>query len=191
MDILHETISSHCHKSNGLAERSIQTLIKAKLNSEDHFLALLSLNSQSDQNGISRAEKLFGRKLRTTLPSLIQFTQSTTTEKHTVTQNLKRNLPEFAPGTTVRIRIDEQNPWNRNGIVVSQNNRPRSSNILNERGSILARSRRPLIPTSEKVNIKHDYDNVIPASNTSTHPSLMIDNQHEKPTRQNDILRKI
>ena len=91
----------------------------------------------------------------------------------------------------MRIRIDEQNPWNRNGIVVSQNNRPRSSNILNERGSILARSRRPLIPTSEKVNIKHDYDNVIPASNTSTHPSLMIDNQHEKPTRQNDILRKI
>ena len=88
----------------------------------------------------------------------------------------------------MRIQTDEQNPWNRKGIVVSQNNRPRLSNILNERGSILARSRLPLIPTSEKFNIKHDYDNVIPASNTSIHPSIMIDNQHEKPTRE-DVYR--
>ena len=64
-------ISPHYHQSKGLAERSIQTvkqtLNKAKLNSEDHFLAMLSLNSQSDQNGTSSAEKLFGRKLRTYL----------------------------------------------------------------------------------------------------------------------------
>ena len=39
-------ISPHHHQSNGLAERSIQTvngtLNKAKLNSEDHFLAIFS-----------------------------------------------------------------------------------------------------------------------------------------------------
>ena len=112
-DIVHKTISPHYHQSNGLTERSIQTVkrtLKAKLNSEDHFLAMLSLNSQPDQNGTSPAEKLFGHKLRT-LPSLIPFTQSTITEKHTVTHNLKRNLPEIASGTTVRIRTDEQNLW--------------------------------------------------------------------------------
>ena len=53
-DILHKTISPHYHQSNDLAERSIrtvkQTLNKAKLNSEDHFLAMLSLNSQLDKN---------------------------------------------------------------------------------------------------------------------------------------------
>ena len=80
----------------------------------------------------------------------------------------------------MRIRTDEQNLWNKKGIVVSQNNRPRSYDILNERGKILARNRRHLIPTTENFNIKHDYDNAIPVSNTSTHPNLMTDNQHEK-----------
>ena len=77
-------ISPHHHQSNGLAERSIQTvngtLNKAKLNSEDHFLAMLSLISQPDQIETTPAEKLFGHKLRTTLPSFIPFTQSSTSE---------------------------------------------------------------------------------------------------------------
>ena len=136
---------------------------------------MLSLNSQSDQNETSPAKKLFGHKLRTILPSLIPLTQSTTTEKHTVTHNLKLNLPEIAPGTTVWIRTDEQNLWDKKGIVVSQNN-------------ILARNRRHLIPTTEKFNIKNDYDNAIPVSNTSPYPNLMIDNQHEKPKLE-DVYR--
>ena len=136
---------------------------------------MLSLNSQSDQNETSPAKKLFGHKLRTILPSLIPLTQSTTTEKHTVTHNLNLNLPEIAPGTTVWIRTDEQNLWDKKGIVVSQNN-------------ILARNRRHLIPTTEKFNIKNDYDNAIPVSNTSTYPNLMIDNQHEKPKLE-DVYR--
>ena len=58
--ILHKTISLHYHQSNGLTERSIQTvkqtLNKAKRNSENHFLAMLPLNSQLDQNGTLPAE---------------------------------------------------------------------------------------------------------------------------------------
>ena len=105
--MLHKTIILHYHQSNVLAEKSIQTvkrtLNKAKFHSEDHFLAMLTLNSQPGQNGTLPAEKLFGHKLRATLPSL-PFTQSTTTEKyHTVTQNLRRKLPDIAPRTTVRI----------------------------------------------------------------------------------------
>ena len=51
-DILHKTVSPHYHQSNSLAERFIQTVKRtpneAKLNSEDHFLEMLSLNSQPD-----------------------------------------------------------------------------------------------------------------------------------------------
>ena len=94
---------------------------------------MLSLNSQPDQNGTSPAKKLFVRKLRTTLIWLIPFTQSSTTEKHTVTHSLKCNLPEIAPGTTVQIQTNEQNLWDKKGIAVSQNNCPQLYNILNER----------------------------------------------------------
>ena len=185
-DILHKAISPHYQQSNDLAERSIQTvkqtLNKSKLNSEDHLLVMLSQNSQPDQNGTSPTGKLFSHKLRTILPSPMPFTQSTTTEKHTVTHNLKCNLPEISPGTTVQIRANKKNLLDKKGVVVSQNNRPRLYDILNKRGNILARNRFHLIPTTEKFNFKNDYNNAIPVSNTSTHSDLLIDNQHEKPT---------
>ena len=88
----------------------------------------------------------------------------------------------------MRSRAAEQNLWDKKGIVVSQNNRPRSYDILNKRGNTLARNHRHLIPTTEKFNIKHNYDNAIPVSNTSTHSNLVIDNLHEKPTLK-DVYR--
>ena len=54
-----------------------------------------------------------------------------------------------------------------------------------ERWNILASNRGHLIPKIEKFNIKHDYDNAIPVSNTSTHPNLIIGNPHEKPSLEN------
>ena len=77
---------------------------------------MLSLNSQPNYNGNSTAEKLFDHKLRTTEPLLIPFTQKVATEQHTVTQNLRRKLPEIAPGTTVRIRTDEKNFWDKKKV---------------------------------------------------------------------------
>ena len=91
-DIIHKTISPHYDQSSSLAERSIQTakrtFNKGKVNSEDNFLAVLSLNSRPNQNGISPAEKLFSHKSRTTLPLLIPSTQSAAAEKHICVYNL-------------------------------------------------------------------------------------------------------
>ena len=75
------------------------------------------------------------------------------------------------------------------GIIVSKKDRPQTYVLLNERGNKLARNRPHLVSTIEKFNIKHDYVNAIPASNTSTHANLMIDNQHKNPTLE-DVYRK-
>ena len=71
-DFKHQTVSPHYHQSYGLVERSIQTvkrtLKKAKYDQQDEYLALLFLNSQPNENGISPAQKLFNRQLHTNLP---------------------------------------------------------------------------------------------------------------------------
>ena len=46
-----------------------RTLKKAKLANEDHYLSILFLNSQPDENGFSPAHNLFNRPIRTNLPS--------------------------------------------------------------------------------------------------------------------------
>ena len=91
-DILQKTIRPHCHQSNSLAERSIQTvkqnLNKAKVNYGDNFLTMLSLNSRPNQNRTSPAEKLFSHKSRPILPLLIPSTQNAATKKHICVYNL-------------------------------------------------------------------------------------------------------
>ena len=56
-------MSLNFHQSNGLVEHAIQTvkctLKNAKLPNEDHFLSMLFLNTQPDENGLSPAHKLF------------------------------------------------------------------------------------------------------------------------------------
>ena len=73
MDFEHRTISLHFHQSHGLVECSIQTvkhtLKKAKLANEDHYLSILFLDSQPDENGLPPAHKLFNRPIRTNLRS--------------------------------------------------------------------------------------------------------------------------
>ena len=114
-----------------------------------------------------------------------------------IKDDIVHKLPEITPGTTVWIWTDEENLWGKKGIIVSQNNQPQLYNILNERGNILAKNRCHIIPTTKKFNINHDYNNAIPVSNTSTHPNLMTNSQHEKPTlkdvyrtKSGDIVKK-
>ena len=73
-DFKHQTVSPYYHQSKGLVQWSIQTvkltLKKAKYDQHDEYLALLFLNSQPNENGISPAEKFFNCQLCTNLPSV-------------------------------------------------------------------------------------------------------------------------
>ena len=92
------------------------------------------------------------------------------------------------PGTIVRIRTDEQNHCDKKVSLWVKKDRPQTYVLLKERGNKLARNRPHLVSTIKKFNFRHDYVNVIPASNTSTDANLMIDNQHKNPTLE-DVYR--
>ena len=90
------------------------------------------------------------------------------------------SLPNISQGNTVRIRTDEQNLWDKKGIVIKQTNRPRSYDVLNENGNVMIRNRRHLISTNKKFTEKFSYS-------ISYHPPLDYQkgSQHRKrPIRQ-------
>ena len=70
-------------------------------------------------------------------------------------------LPNIPKGNAVRIRIHEQNLWDKKDIVIKQINRPRLQDDLSENGNLIIRNYRHLIPTNEKFTNKFTYDNII------------------------------
>ena len=69
--LTHTTSSPQFPQANGAAERVVHT-IKDLNKSDDPYLAILTDRSTPLENGYSPAERLMGRKLRTTIPTTLQ-----------------------------------------------------------------------------------------------------------------------
>ena len=130
------------------------------------------MNSLPDENSLSPAHKLFNRPIRTNLPSAKPQPKPSTTNTAIEPQTQNR-LSTLKPGDTVRIRTDEEKTWDKKGSVIAPNDRPRSYNVLNEKGNLIIRNCRHLIPTNEKFIVKHDYDNIIEPSETTSQKTLV------------------
>ena len=100
-------------------------LKKAKHDQQDKYVALLFLNSQPNENGISPAQELFNHQLRTNLPSVkLLLSQNSFVTKTPGPHKTTHSLLNISQGNTVTIRTDEKNLWDKKGIVKKQNNRP-------------------------------------------------------------------
>ena len=109
---------------------------------------------------------MFGRHPRTTLPSIIptRFNQiekdPSIKEKY---DKKSKDLPPISPDTTVRIYSrSKYGNWKQKGEVISKRHKPRSYDVINEKGNIIRRNRWQLLPTNETFNEveTNNYDEI-------------------------------
>ena len=184
-DFDHDTSSPPYPKSNGLVERTIQTvkktLKKAHRRNEDVYLAMLALKTTPLSDGFSPAAKLFGRNIRTNLPSA-EEEEGIIKQKTSEKVNLKeKEIKPINPGTTVRLRTDKQKDWTEKGVIVEKTSKPRSYMVQNSKGNIVRRNRKHLLPTKERfeVQIEDELDYLLQGS--LSNPEENVDGR-EHPT---------
>ena len=79
----HTTSSPHFPQSNGLAERTVQTVKNILKENQDPYLAILTYRStQLPWCGLSPAQLLMGRQLRTNLPQISEQLKPSWTHLH-------------------------------------------------------------------------------------------------------------
>uniref|UniRef100_A0A3Q0S4A5 Integrase catalytic domain-containing protein n=1 Tax=Amphilophus citrinellus TaxID=61819 RepID=A0A3Q0S4A5_AMPCI len=148
MDIKHLTSSPHHPQGNGHAERAVQTA-KRILKEEDPLLALMCYRSTPcATTGVSPAELLMGRKIRTTLPTLEKNLQPKWPNRKTAFYYNRRHgarpLSPLRPGDAVVTKLDQERTWVTPAVVDKECVTPRSYLIHTPHGTLFWRNRRHL-----------------------------------------------
>ena len=163
-EFTHTTSSPTYLKSNGMAERSVQTikqlLKKAEKSGEDPYIAIQAHRAYPDPStGLPPAERLFGRKIRTRLTSFHESKRqfpnddyssqrrSIAMKQKTYQDRSAKEHPPIQQGSTVRMYKDSS--WQIKARVIRREQHPRSYKIQTEEGKILQRNRRDLLQTKE------------------------------------------
>ena len=145
------TSSPHYPKSNGLAERYVQTIkhfMKAcEHQSEDIYRSLLSYRETPLTGSIySPAEMLFNRNIRSNLPITTAMLkpivvqarermESNQAKQKAYYDRGTRELPELQPGSKAFVRTDEESEW-QPGVVVDSHEAPRSYWVDNGQNTV-------------------------------------------------------
>ncbi|MCG7875843.1 MAG: RNase H-like domain-containing protein, partial [Candidatus Thiodiazotropha endolucinida] len=147
-------------QSNGLAERAVRTVKNLLKKAEDPYLAMLAYrNSVIDTDiMLSPAEIMFGRKLKTTLPTSAPLLEPTGRPKNLKRRFRKRQkkqkgyydrgskpLKPLKPGENVLMQ--GKNTWTP-ATVTEEHSTPRSYIVENQYGQQYRRNRRHLRSTS-------------------------------------------
>lgn len=154
------TSSPRYPRSNGEAERAVQTVKNLLKKSQDPYLALLAYRSTPLQNGYSPSELLMGRKLRSTVPALPQKPRWPDFNSLTERERLLKGKSEMAYNRRHRAKAltplhTKQNVWIRDekryGAIVDHHSTPRSYLVQpGTGGGILRRNRAHLIPVDRQ-----------------------------------------
>ncbi|KAL7859480.1 hypothetical protein SRHO_G00146270 [Serrasalmus rhombeus] len=182
----HVTSSPQHAQANGKAEKGVhiikQILKKTTDSKSDPYLALLSYRAAPLECGLSPAELLMNRKLRTTLSCYTDIKHNTGIQ--TKLENMKQKqrydkstkpLSPLAKDHVVRIQ--DQDAWNRKATVLQEVG-PRSYEVKTEEGHVLRRNRRSLLKTKETFTETEKESNAFSAdaaSNADNNGHLHVD----------------
>lgn len=198
-DFEHVTSSPHNPQANGHAERAVQ-VAKRILRQDDPHLALMCYRATPHSStGVSPAELLMGRKIRTTLPILKKNLQPKwpnrllVRERDALSKRQQafyfnrrhgvRDLPELQPGDAVLMKLDGEKSWKGPVQVRTQESAPRSFVVEAPKGEgEMRRNRRHLqkVP-AECLNADNDCETT--AKSPLNVEKLYISNA-EKPVLQ-------
>lgn len=161
----HITTSPYHHQANGMVERANQTvrhmLEKADGKRIDFYLALLNFrNTPKTAESGSPAQRIFGRRTATKLPTSDKLLKpqliDSAVVKETVQQNRDKAKMYYDRGSNTleplnqddSIRVRTDNKW-KPARLDSKHDAPRSYNIMTESGNVLRRNRRDILKTKE------------------------------------------
>ncbi|XP_021369721.1 uncharacterized protein K02A2.6-like [Mizuhopecten yessoensis] len=176
----HKTSSPHYPQSNGLAEKTVQTvkrmLEKALKDGRDPYLSFLEYrNTPTDTQ--SPTKLLMSRELRSVIPSTEKNLRPKTvssykTRKQRETTRSKQSrhyeksakqLPRLSSGEQIRFR--HQDAWRPGNVVEHHGHTPRSNMFRTPDGRCYRRNRRHIIRSSERkqpVNTDVVPDDIVP-----------------------------
>jgi transposase InsO family protein len=195
-NFVHTTISPKYPQSGGLHERTVQTvkniLKKCRETDQDPYLALLDYRN-TPIDGVTPAQALMSRRLRSSLPISQQRLQPATIDRTTFLtirgeqqqqqkkyfNNTSKPLPPLKKGDRVRFRKDPESPW-QPAVVKAQHDTPRSYIIETSNGSQYRRNRVHLRKTQEKPPDSSyvDQEHIIPER---AHSQERNDHRRQEP----------
>lgn len=171
------TSSPHYPRSNGLAERYVQTmkqfLKKCEATNEDVYRSLLAYRETAVSGcPYSPAEMLFNRSIRSSIPRTTDSLRPHVKDGHQYLMDNRnkqkehydrstRPLPDLQPGDRAYVRTEEQSDW-RPATVVAEHSAPRS--YLVDNGANIVRRNRAHIKSSNAPETTGDVE--LPSTNT-------------------------
>uniref|UniRef100_A0A3Q2Q1F1 Integrase catalytic domain-containing protein n=1 Tax=Fundulus heteroclitus TaxID=8078 RepID=A0A3Q2Q1F1_FUNHE len=188
-DFHHVTSSPLYAQSNGKAEKGVhivkQLLKKAQESHSDPYLALLSYRASPLEHGLSPAEILMGRRLRTTLPYICEQKQKEVKQKLLQKRqkaNYDKSTKSLVPlARHDTVRVHDSNTWSKKATVLEEVS-PRSYNVKAEDGQVLRRNRRSLLKTQDTWQEQADEDPLRDAGSTASDDPPQDDHQRAVET---------
>lgn len=165
----HLTSSPHLPRSNGLAERTVQTvkkmLYKCQDDSTDCYTALLQYRTTRKEDIPSPSELLMGRVLRTKLPCLSESLKPKTFDQSEIEKKFikrKENMSNYYNRNTVKLKpinVGEKIMFKKTptsvwypGTITDISKEPRSFIIQGQDGSTYRRNRQHVMNESNDKN---------------------------------------